>query len=155
MSQNQLVASDKPVSADIDQLKTMLLAGRDGRAERRPLAGAVLPPAPHVANPLDTFTPVTDAMLQNPPAGEWLTWRRGSDGQGFSPLKQINKPNVGELRAAWSWALPNGPNEGTPLFHDGVLFVHATATRCRRSTPPPATCSGSTRGGCRWARRRA
>ena len=64
-------------------------------------------------------------MLQNPPAGEWPTWRRGYDGQGFSPLRQINKTNVGELRAAWSWALPNGPNESTPLFHDGVLFVHA------------------------------
>ena len=64
-------------------------------------------------------------MLQAPPPGEWPTWRRGYDGQGFSPLKQINKDNVGTLRAAWSWALPNGPNESTPLFHDGVLFVHA------------------------------
>ena len=30
-------------------------------------------------------------MLQNPPAGDWLTWRRGFDYQGFSPLKQITK----------------------------------------------------------------
>ena len=40
-------------------------------------------------------------MLANPPAGEWLTWRRGYDGQGFSPLRQITKQNVGDLRAAW------------------------------------------------------
>src|SRR5206468_9923283 len=26
---------------------------------------------------------------------------------------------------AWSWSLPNGPNEATPLVHDGVLFVHS------------------------------
>ena len=64
-------------------------------------------------------------VVANPPAGEWLTWRRGSDGMGFSPLRQVTKQNVAELRTAWSWSLPNGPNEGTPLFHDGVLFVHA------------------------------
>ena len=28
-----------------------------------------LPPAPKKANPLDKISPVTDAMLQNPPAG--------------------------------------------------------------------------------------
>ena len=32
--------------------------------------------------------------------------------------------NVADLRLAWSWALPNGPNEVTPLVHDGVMFVH-------------------------------
>ena len=56
---------------------------------------------------------------------EWPSWRRGYDGQGFSPLKQITRSNVGELRAAWSWALPNGPNESTPLVHDGVIFVQS------------------------------
>ena len=109
MSQNQLVASDKPLPSDIDQLKTMLLPGATGGPSGGLSPNAVLPPAPHVVNPLDTYTPITDAMLQNPPAGEWPSWRRGYDGQGFSPLKQINKSNVGELRAAWRWALPNGP----------------------------------------------
>jgi len=129
MSQNQLVASDKPLPADIDQLETMLLPGATGGPSGGLSPNAVLPPAPHIVNPLDTYTPVTDAMLQNPPAGEWPSWRRGFDGQGFSPLKQINTSNVAELRAAWSWALPNGPNESTPLFHDGVLFVHSYADK--------------------------
>jgi alcohol dehydrogenase (cytochrome c) len=26
--------------------------------------------------PLDRLTPVTDAMLRNPPPGDWLHWRR-------------------------------------------------------------------------------
>ncbi|HJT86573.1 MAG TPA: PQQ-binding-like beta-propeller repeat protein, partial [Bryobacteraceae bacterium] len=69
--------------------------------------------------------PVTGELLANPPAGEWLTWRRTYDDQGFSALKQINTQNVGDLRVAWSWSLPNGPNEATPLEHDGVLFVHS------------------------------
>src|SRR5262249_44480474 len=66
-------------------------------------AGVKLPPAPKKANPLDKITPVTDALVQNPPPGEWLTWRRGFDYQGFSPLKQITKSNVNSLRVAWTW----------------------------------------------------
>jgi len=85
------------------------------------------PPIPLVTlpNPLEKFTPVTDELLDNPPPGEWLIWRRTYDDHGFSPLKQINKANVGDLRVAWAWSLPNGQNEATPLEHDGVLFVHS------------------------------
>lgn len=125
MSQNQLIASPKPLPSDVERLRAMLLPGATGGPSGGLSPNAVLPPAPHGVNPLDKYTAVTEAVLQNPPAGEWLTWRRGDDGQGFSPLKQITRQNVGTLRAAWSWALPNGPNESTPLFHDGVLFVHA------------------------------
>jgi alcohol dehydrogenase (cytochrome c) len=87
---------------------------------------ASLIPAPSKPNPLDELTPVTDAELQNPPAGEWLTWRRTYDDQGFSPLKQINKSNVAQLRSAWTWSLFPGANEATPLVHDGVIFVHSS-----------------------------
>jgi alcohol dehydrogenase (cytochrome c) len=125
MSQNQLVASDKPVSSNPEDLKAMLLPGATGGPSGGLTGGVPIPPGPRKANPLDRLTPVTDALLASPPAGEWLTWRRGSDGVGFSPLRQVTKQNVAELRTAWSWSLPNGPNEGTPLFHDGVLFVHA------------------------------
>lgn len=73
---------------------------------------------------LDTFTAVTDALLADPPPGDWLSWRRTYDGHGFSPLKQIDKTNVGGLRVAWSWSLPTGSNEATPVVHDGFIFVH-------------------------------
>lgn len=84
------------------------------------------PPVPRLvlANPLDGITPVTAAMLQSPPASEWLVWRRTYDDHGFSPLKQIDRQNVRELRVAWTWSLANGPDETTPLEHDGVLFVN-------------------------------
>jgi outer membrane protein assembly factor BamB len=75
-------------------------------------------------DPLDKITPVTEPMIANPSPGEWLTWRRGYDGTGFSPLKQITKANVGELQLVWSWSLTNGPNESTPLVHDGVIFCY-------------------------------
>ena len=87
-------------------------------------AGVALPPVPVRRNPLDGIRPVTDAMLEKPDAGDWLLWRRTYDASGYSPLRQITPANVGGLRGAWSWALPAGPNESTPIVHDGVLFVH-------------------------------
>jgi alcohol dehydrogenase (cytochrome c) len=87
--------------------------------------GVTLPPPPLRSNPLDGFRAVTDQMLLNPPAGAWLQWRRTYDAYGYSPLKGINTSNVSQLGVAWSWALPNGPNEATPLVHDGVMFVHS------------------------------
>lgn len=109
-------------------------ASANGRPARPANAGpggglspfASLIPAPPKPNPLDKLTPVTAAMLQNPPPGEWLTWRRTYDDLGFSPLKQINRSNVGQLRSKWAWSLPPGANENTPLVHDGVIFVHGS-----------------------------
>ena len=49
------------------------------------------------ANPINAMTPVTDAMLRNPPAADWLMWRRTYNGWGYSPLDQINKDNVKNL----------------------------------------------------------
>ena len=48
------------------------------------------------------FVPVTDAMLQKPDAGDWLMWRRTLDGWGYSPLNQINRTNVSQLRLVWT-----------------------------------------------------
>lgn len=74
-------------------------------------------------NPIDNVTPVTDEMLLNPPDGDWLMWRRTYDGWGYSPLDQINKDNVGDLRLAWSWAMTPGRTQETPLAHDGIVYV--------------------------------
>ena len=86
--------------------------------------GITLPPAPGRRNPLDHIRTVTDAMLTDPADGEWLLWRRTYDAFGYSPLKQINASNVEDLRVAWTWSLPPGPNESTPIIHDGVMFMH-------------------------------
>jgi PQQ-dependent dehydrogenase (methanol/ethanol family) len=69
------------------------------------------------------ITPVTDTMLRDPPAGDWLMWRRTYNAWGYSPLEQINKSNVKNLKLAWTWSLTNGPTETTPIVHDGVLFI--------------------------------
>ena len=74
---------------------------------------------------LDELTPVSNAMLMNPPADDWLVWRRTHENLGHSPLDQIDISNVDELRVAWTWSLPPGANMMTPLVHDGVLFAYS------------------------------
>lgn len=71
----------------------------------------------------DGFTPVTDAMLQNPAPGDWLMWRRTLDSWGYSPLDEINQNNVDQLRLVWTRDLAAGTGEITPLAYDGVLYV--------------------------------
>ena len=81
------------------------------------------PPAAGLPRPPPT-RPVTDAMLQNPPPGDWLMWRRTLDSWGYSPLDRINSSNVKGLRLAWSRGLPQeGKQEGTPLVHEGVMYM--------------------------------
>ncbi len=70
------------------------------------------------------FVPVTDAMLQDPSPDDWLMWRRTLDGWGYSPLAQIDRSNVADLRLVWSRALHvPGRQQGTPLVYDGVLYM--------------------------------
>jgi alcohol dehydrogenase (cytochrome c) len=70
------------------------------------------------------FRPVTEAMLRNPPAGDWLNWRRTDNAWGYSPLDQINRQNAQQLQLAWSWAMNDGgSNQATPLVHDGIMYL--------------------------------
>lgn len=72
---------------------------------------------------VEDYRPVTDAMLHAPPAADWLSWRRTLDGTAYSPLTQINRTNVATLRLAWVSAMHDGSNQGTPLVHDGVMYL--------------------------------
>jgi PQQ-dependent dehydrogenase (methanol/ethanol family) len=114
----------QPLPSDPAALRKLMMPGFIGGPSGGLAFGVDIPPAPSRRSPLEHYSAVTDAMLANPPAGEWLNWRRTLDAQGFSPLRQITKQNIAEMRPAWVWSLPPGPNEATPLFHDGVLFVH-------------------------------
>ena len=72
---------------------------------------------------VEDFMPVTDAMLQDPHPGDWLMWRRTLDSWGYSPLDEVTRDNVGELRMVWSRALTDGFQSGTPLAYGGVLYM--------------------------------
>jgi alcohol dehydrogenase (cytochrome c) len=95
------------------------------------------------------FVPVTDAMLQDPAPEDWLMWRRTLDGWGYSPLDQITRENVGDLRMVWTRALGRGSQQGTPLAYNGVLYMPTPGMSSRQSMRPPATSCGSIDGRCR------
>lgn len=80
------------------------------------------------ADRLAALLPVTDAMLRDPPAGDWLAYRRTDDAHGFSPLHIIDRDNAHSLTLAWAQALDPGTNGITPLAHDGVIFVNSNGT---------------------------
>ena len=125
---NGIQAGQSELPTDTTALALMQIPrGRTQRAGMMMPLSPLAPPMKPVVlpNPLEKITPVTDELLQNPPPGDWLLWRRTYDDQGFSPLKEITKKNVHDLRVKWAWSLPNGENEGTPLEHDGVLFIES------------------------------
>lgn len=98
------------------------VADRDVRApvEAAAVEEVVTPPG---EREIEDFKPVTTGMLLDPAPGDWLMFRRTYDGQGHSPLDQIDSGNVGELRLAWSWAMADGVNQPTPLVYDGVMYL--------------------------------
>jgi PQQ-dependent dehydrogenase (methanol/ethanol family) len=71
------------------------------------------------------FVPVTKTTLADPDPADWLHISRTYDQHRFSPLKQITRSNVGQLRMAWSRGLPAGTQESTPLVYRGVMYVIA------------------------------
>ena len=122
LQENGISASDAELPADLAALAALSPGWSSSGGGLS--AGIVLPSVPVRQNPLERIRPVTDAMLRNANPEDWLLWRRTYDAAGHSPLDQINTTNVNNLRVAWSWSLPTGPNESTPIVHDGVLFVH-------------------------------
>jgi len=129
LSQNGVNATDGALSSDLQQWAKLTIPN-----QKRPTPVTV-PPSPPlrygtngpVAGKalLAKLTPVTEAQLRNPPASDWLMWRRAYDTSAFSPLSQINEKNVKQLQVAWSWSLPDGGNMMAPIVHDGVMFTYS------------------------------
>ncbi len=92
-------------------------AAREGDRPRRRSTRFVNREVPH------DLAPVTDALLADPPPGDWLSWRRTRDGHGYSPLDQVTRDNVDELQLAWVLAIREGNHQTTPLVHDVVMFL--------------------------------
>jgi alcohol dehydrogenase (cytochrome c) len=121
LRENAIVPGELPLPADMRELSKMQVPASGfsliGYSPYAPLKPVTLP------DPLTSFTPVTHEDLVSPPTRDWLTWRRGWDAHGFSPLTQISSTNVAGLRLAWSWTLPPGSAQAVPLVRDGAMFV--------------------------------
>jgi alcohol dehydrogenase (cytochrome c) len=80
------------------------------------------------AGPIENYSPVTADRLKNPEPGNWMHYRRTYDGQGYSPLDQINTSNVKSLVPVWTFS--TGVIEGheaPPIINNGVMFVATPA----------------------------
>jgi len=97
--------------------------GAQQRPPQGPVRTAFAPQLP--AGEVKDYKPVTKAMLENPSPDDWLMYSRTYDAQRYSPLKQINKKNVGQLRMAWELGLPAGVTESIPIVHDGIMYLIA------------------------------
>ncbi|HWN84613.1 MAG TPA: PQQ-binding-like beta-propeller repeat protein [Vicinamibacterales bacterium] len=96
-----------------------------GQAPPARAAGPGSTPPPNGGN--RGFVPVTDEMLWKPSPSNWLSWRRTLDSQGFSPLDQIDRTNVGRLKMVWARGMGAGNMESTPLVYDGVMYAPGPA----------------------------
>ena len=72
-------------------------------------------------------TPVLANEAQ-PKPGDWPRYARDLGGTRFSPLKQINRGNVGKLKQAWSFRVrPEGGGSivgtATPIVIDNILYL--------------------------------
>ena len=93
----------------------------------------------HAGDKLGSYSPVTDARLQNPEPGNWLMYRGNYNGWGYSPLEKINSKNVKKLTLAWSSA--TGVTEGhqaPPIVNNGYMYV---TTPVKLSGMPPLATS--------------
>ncbi|NBS25908.1 MAG: quinonprotein alcohol dehydrogenase [Gammaproteobacteria bacterium] len=76
-----------------------------------------------------TSSPLNTDSMSQPPMDSWPTNGGSFTNQRWSPLSQINRENVSQLKAEWRVHL-NGSGletrysaEGTPLYKDGVLYM--------------------------------
>lgn len=77
---------------------------------------------------------VTDKMILDDAktTGDVLSWGLGTQGQRYSPLKQINTSTVGKLVPVWSFSFGGEKQRGQesqPLIHDGRMFVTGSYSR--------------------------
>lgn len=67
----------------------------------------------------------TTEELTDPAPGDWPTYGRNLEMWRYSPLDQINRDNVGELRLAWSRSLSTTfEPQGSPVEYDGILYIN-------------------------------
>jgi alcohol dehydrogenase (cytochrome c) len=134
MEANGAHAGNQPLAVGSKVQIKSIATGVVPDAVRHP-PNAPLPPATYAPEPpalgltvrgeVKNYQPVTDAMLRHPDPSDWLMIRGNYQAWDYSPLNQITRDNVGELRLAWVWSMNDGGNNQTaPVVHNGVLFLN-------------------------------
>src|SRR6187401_936702 len=70
------------------------------------------------------WEPITEERLRHPKAGDWLSYRRTDDVFAFSPLTEINRTNVKNLRPVWSYPVQDDSRwVPTPIVANVIMYV--------------------------------
>jgi len=72
---------------------------------------------------LNNFKNISLQDVNYPPDSDWLSWRRTTDGKGYSPLKIINTKNIKNIKLSWSLTMNEGSNQITPIVSQGIMFL--------------------------------
>ncbi|HRD85466.1 MAG TPA: PQQ-dependent methanol/ethanol family dehydrogenase [Rubrivivax sp.] len=77
---------------------------------------------------------VTDQMIENDAKtpGDILSWGIGTQGQRYSPLKQINASTINRLVPVWSFSFGGEKQRGQqtqPIIHKDKMYVTASYSR--------------------------
>ncbi len=109
---------------------TVMLAACSQEESAETPAAATQAAAPAAARtPAPQGSPLNSDPMAQPQTAAWPTNGGSFTNQRFSPLNQINRDNVANLKAVWRAHL-NGSGmetkhsaEGTPIYQDGVLYM--------------------------------
>jgi alcohol dehydrogenase (cytochrome c) len=70
------------------------------------------------------WTSITDERLRSPEPGDWMSYRRTDDVTAYSPLTEINRRTVDELRLVWSYSMRDSSRwVATPIVANGLMYV--------------------------------
>ena len=77
-----------------------------------------------MGQPAVEWEPVTAERLLDPEDGDWMSYRRTYDVTGFSPLDQIDRSNVSDLRLVWAYSMRDVTGwVPTPVVANGLMYV--------------------------------
>lgn len=70
------------------------------------------------------WSSITDERLRSPEPGDWINYRRSYDATAYSPLNEINRRNVDDLRMVWTYSMRDGSRWlATPVIANGLMYI--------------------------------
>ena len=71
-----------------------------------------------------SWTSISAERLRKPGTGDWLSYRRTDDVTAFSPLRQIDRRTVRQLRPVWSFSMRDNRRWlATPIVANGLMYL--------------------------------
>lgn len=124
LSSNQIAAGEQPLQPDNPHMLTELpRASTAAATAATPTAAEAAPSGVVRSGAVADYIPLETEQMASPPAEDWLMWRGNPQGWSYSPLAQIDRGNVGQLRLEWVWNMHEGDSQPAPLVHNGTMFL--------------------------------